>query len=63
MYECLCCEFSTLNKKDYNRHLSTIKHKKNINSNTVCKFCFKTYSNVSNKNKHEKNVALKIVLK
>jgi hypothetical protein len=26
-YECTVCKFDTSNKKDYNRHLTTIKHK------------------------------------
>ena len=28
VFECSVCEYITHNKKDYNKHLSTIKHQK-----------------------------------
>ena len=48
-YHCNYCDFSTSNKKDYNRHLLTRKHKKTQNADKiiknvefVCKFCENT---------------------
>ena len=29
MYRCTLCDYSTINKKDYNKHKMTLKHKKN----------------------------------
>jgi len=34
-YSCDCCEIFTNNKKDYNNHLLTAKHKKNISFNKL----------------------------
>ena len=53
-YECKICDFNSINKKDYNRHLGTAKHKKRVflnhfeqeNPQTyiyMCKKCNKTY--------------------
>lgn len=54
MHECKVCKFKTNNKFDYNRHLETNKHKQNFNSNNMCIYCHKSYSNKYNKNRHEK---------
>ena len=32
-YSCTICDFNSSNKKDYNRHLSTAKHKNLIKTN------------------------------
>ena len=32
-FECLCCNYNTCNKKDYVKHLTTLKHKNNENTN------------------------------
>ena len=56
-YECKICDFNSINKKDYNRHLLTPKHKKRVilnnfehfeqkkaqTYNYMCKKCDKTY--------------------
>jgi hypothetical protein len=34
-YSCDFCDFSSSNKKDYNRHLLTLKHKKETNGGQV----------------------------
>jgi hypothetical protein len=34
-YFCRCCDFSTHNKKDYDRHETTNKHKKNVENHLV----------------------------
>jgi hypothetical protein len=34
-YSCDCCEIFTNNKKDYNNHLLTAKHKKNMSFNNI----------------------------
>ncbi len=54
MYNCSVCDFSTNNKYDFNKHLSTIKHKTKTESECVCKQCFKVYSNKYNTARHEK---------
>ena len=33
MFRCDVCNFITLNKKDYTRHLQTVKHLKKTNTN------------------------------
>ena len=35
IFECEMCEYSTCNKKDYKKHLSTSKHKMVINGNKM----------------------------
>ena len=32
MYRCDMCNFITVNKKDYTRHVQTVKHLKNLNT-------------------------------
>jgi hypothetical protein len=58
IFECKFCDYNTCNKKDYNKHLLTIKHKKRISaknhglqvtespqkSHYQCDACFKIYS-------------------
>ena len=64
-YICKQCNFCTINKTKYNRHLSTKKHKnyvmsvqmKHISNNSenfVCKYCCKNFTNLKNLNKHIK---------
>lgn len=64
-YICKQCNFCTINKTKYTRHLSTKKHKNNIaNShmdivsdamgNYACKYCCKNFTNLQNLNKHVK---------
>lgn len=36
-YSCILCEYSTCNKTDYTKHLSTQKHQVNHNGNECCK--------------------------
>ena len=36
-FECLYCNYNTCNKKDYVKHLTTIKHKNNENTNDTKK--------------------------
>ena len=59
---CECCNFSCENKKDYNRHLKTKKHKSyssgDIDKNAMkdvkaCKYCNKEYKSNSGLWKHE----------
>ena len=35
IFECEICEYSTCNKKDYDKHLSTRKHKMLVNASTT----------------------------
>jgi len=41
-YTCNCCDYNTCNKKDYKKHLQTIKHEKLSNSG---KYLHNTYKN------------------
>jgi uncharacterized C2H2 Zn-finger protein len=53
---CDICDYITSNKKDYNKHINTIKHIKNEKSpehNMVCE-CGKTYTNRSSLFNHRK---------
>ena len=34
-FNCEICDYNTFNKKDYNKHLQTLKHKKLSNSDTI----------------------------
>jgi len=34
-FNCEFCDYNTINKKDYNKHLQTLKHKKLSNSDTI----------------------------
>jgi hypothetical protein len=55
-YVCNICDYVTSNKKDYNKHINTIKHIKNEKSpehNMVCE-CGKTYTNRSSLFNHRK---------
>ena len=65
LFECKMCDYSTSNKYDYNKHLSTAKHKNkkmvtndNKNDNTLLKFkclnCGKGYKYRSGLSRHQK---------
>jgi hypothetical protein len=61
-FRCENCDFNTFNKKDYNRHLLTDKHRRLTNTNEKTPFtqtysckCGKTYCHVSSLSKHKKN--------
>lgn len=65
-YLCKKCDFSSNDKKDYNRHLTTRKHKKNIMDNIritkktakncyKCNLCNKTYKYNSGLSKHRRS--------
>jgi len=54
---CLLCNFSTNNKKDYNRHLLTNKHKINTENENktykyICECCNYNTNNKYDYNKH-----------
>ena len=60
-YHCNYCDFLTSNKKDYNRHLLTRKHKKTPkigvkikNVEYKCIFCERTYKYKSGLSRHKK---------
>ena len=62
-YSCIICDFSTSNKKDYNRHLTTRKHKILTNDDKktpknpnlyVCNECGKNYKHASSLCAHKK---------
>ena len=64
LYSCEKCDFHSSNKKDYNRHLMTRKHKMEIDWKTEkphmysCSECGKTYANKSGLWKHRKKCPL-----
>ena len=69
-YECKVCDFIAFNKYNYNKHLSTLKHKNNENDNNdnkkvvknvknevnvfVCEHCNKSYTYKSGLSRHKK---------
>lgn len=65
-YECINCDFISSNKKDYNRHILTNKHKrihdieydkkkpKIVPTEFTCK-CGKTYKHMTNLSRHKRN--------
>jgi hypothetical protein len=57
-FECIYCIYKTSNKKDFNKHLLTIKHFKGINANknplTINCECGKHYKHLSSLIKHKK---------
>ena len=69
-FNCEHCNFSTCNKKDFNRHLNTVKHKKIIdmkNDNKIpqstpktykCIICEKNYKHASTLSRHKKTCSI-----
>ena len=66
-YLCKTCDFSSNDKKDYSRHLTTRKHKRNNLDNEgitkkteenlfKCEYCSKLYKYRSGLSKHKKKV-------
>ena len=58
IFNCINCNYKTNNRKDSNKHLSTLKHFKNNNTNKnpqslICE-CGKIYKNISSLLKHKK---------
>jgi hypothetical protein len=58
IFECQCCNYNTSNKKDYNKHLLTAKHKKETDGNIknpyyICEFCNKQYRSRGSCWKHQ----------
>jgi hypothetical protein len=65
-YECINCDYNTSSKKDYNKHLRTLKHIKinNNNNNSIkspkipnkyeCIYCSKIYMYQSGLSRHKK---------
>ena len=67
-YECNKCDFICSNKKDYNRHINTAKHKRLTMANLwltektpddyKCMNCNKTYKHKSSLSKHKKKCVI-----
>lgn len=69
-YNCENCDFNTCNKKDYNRHLTTVKHKKildKLNDNKIpenvpkiykCINCEKVYKHAPTLSRHKKTCSI-----
>ena len=60
-FYCKSCDYYTSDKKDYNKHLLTRKHKKSANADKICKnvefvceFCNKSYKYNSGLSRHKK---------
>ena len=58
-YVCICCDFSTSKRYDFDRHNNSVKHYNKINNisnnnDIICENCGKNYSNKTNLNKHIK---------
>jgi hypothetical protein len=44
-YKCTCCDFKAKYKKDFIRHIESIKHINNFRANKYCDMCKKDYIN------------------
>ena len=65
-FYCKCCDYYTSDKKDYNKHLLTRKHRKSANSDKnnrivefCCEFCGKTYKYNSGLSRHRKKCKMR----
>jgi hypothetical protein len=57
IYKCEFCEYETIKKCDYHKHLNTLKHNVNTEYTTkllICKNCGKTYKHRSSLWRHQK---------
>ena len=72
VHECKMCNFSTLVKRDYERHLDTKKHKQNNERQIVedldnrpykCPNCFRKFIKAGTLTKHEKTCMSSIITK
>ena len=55
IYKCGCCEYETIKKCDFDKHLSTLKHNVNTEyTKFVCKNCNKIYKHRSSLWRHKK---------
>ena len=63
VFECICCDYKTSNKKDYNKHLLTRKHANNNanngknpqkSPNYKCEFCSKMFKDRAGLWRHNK---------
>ena len=63
IFECICCDYNTSNKKDYNKHLLTRKHANNNanngkipkkSPNYECEFCSKVFKDRAGLWRHNK---------
>ena len=74
IFECINCDYNTCSKKDYNKHLLTLKHKRLTNANelltkilpnpqneklNVCN-CGKMYKHLSSLCKHKKKCVIEL---
>lgn len=59
--KCEACNYSSRDKYDFSKHIKTKKHLDNLKSKNACSVCFKIYSNIGNKNRHEENCKNNIV--
>ena len=65
IYKCGCCEYETIKKCDFDKHLSTLKH--NINTEftaklLICKKCNKTYRHRSSLWRHQKTCLAEMIM-
>jgi len=73
-YICEICHFEASNKYNFNKHLSTLKHKNNENGNNgneknakkcltnfICEFCNKSYNFNSGLSRHKKTCNNKLI--
>ena len=54
IYKCELCEYETINKYDFDKHLSTLKHDVNSKKILMCKKCNRTYKHRSSLWRHQK---------
>ena len=53
-YSCEKCNYHTIRRENYNRHMLSLKHTKESNEDTLCKYCSKRFKHSQSMYRHIK---------